>query len=33
MPIEYAPTTKKYNKAIADELGVAIPEGFVAIEG
>lgn len=33
MPIEYAPTTKKYNKAIADELGVTIPEGFVAIEG
>lgn len=33
MPIEYAPTTKKYNKAIADELGVTIPEGFVAIGG
>ena len=32
MPIAYAPTTKKYNKTIADELGVTIPEGYVAIE-
>lgn len=32
MPIEYAPTTKKYNKAIADEIGVTIPDGYTAIE-
>ena len=31
MPIEYAPTTKKYNKEIAEELGVTIPEGYEAI--
>ena len=31
MPIEYAPTTKKFNKTIADELGIAIPEGYVEI--
>ena len=31
MPIEYAPTTKKYNKTIADELGITIPEGYVEI--
>ncbi len=31
MPIAYAPTTKKYNKTIADELGVTIPDGFTAI--
>ena len=32
MPIEYAPQfTKKYNKANAEALGVAIPEGYVAI--
>lgn len=32
MPIEYAPQfTKKYNAAIAEELGVTIPEGYVAI--
>ena len=33
MDIEYAPNvTKKYNKAICEELGVKIPEGYVAIE-
>lgn len=33
MPIEYAPQfTKKYNKAICDELGITIPEGYTAIE-
>lgn len=33
MPIEYAPNfTKKYNKAICDELGVTIPDDYVAIE-
>ncbi|MBR6921040.1 MAG: ABC transporter substrate-binding protein [Clostridia bacterium] len=32
MPIEYAPTTKKYNKTIADELGITIPEGYTVIE-
>ncbi|MBQ7785667.1 MAG: ABC transporter substrate-binding protein [Clostridia bacterium] len=32
MPIEYAPQfTKKYNKANAEALGVAIPEGYIAI--
>ena len=31
MPIAYAPTTKKYNKTIADELGITIPDGFTAI--
>ena len=32
MPIEYAPQfTKEYNKAICDELGVVIPEGYVEI--
>ena len=32
MPIEYAPqVTKKYNKAIAADLGIAIPEGYTAI--
>lgn len=32
MPVEYAPKfTKKYNKAICEELGVTIPEGFVEI--
>ena len=31
MPIEYAPTTKKFNKTIADELGIVIPEGYVEI--
>ncbi|MBQ8381851.1 MAG: ABC transporter substrate-binding protein [Clostridia bacterium] len=33
MPIEYAPEfTKKYNKAVCDELGITIPEGYTAIE-
>ncbi len=32
MPIEYAPTTKKYNKAIADELGITIPIGYEEIK-
>ncbi|MBQ1846512.1 MAG: ABC transporter substrate-binding protein [Clostridia bacterium] len=32
MPIEYAPTTKKYNKAIADELGITIPQGYEEIK-
>ncbi|MDO5550893.1 MAG: ABC transporter substrate-binding protein [Lachnospiraceae bacterium] len=33
MPIEYAPQfTKKYNAAIAEALGVAIPDDYVAIE-
>ena len=32
MPIEYAPQfTKKYNKAICDDLGVTIPEGYEEI--
>ena len=32
MPIEYAPATKKYNKAIAEELELPVPDGYVAIE-
>lgn len=33
MPIEYAPTfTKKYNAEICEELGIEIPEDYVAIE-
>lgn len=33
MPIEYAPQfTKKYNKAICDELGLTIPEGYEEIQ-
>ena len=32
MPIEYAPATKKYNKDICDELGIAIPDTYAAIE-
>jgi len=32
MEVEFAPNvTKKYNKAICEELGVAIPDGYVAI--
>ncbi len=32
MEVQYAPNvTKKYNKAICDELGVTIPAGYVAI--
>ena len=33
MEIEYAPEfTKKYNKEICEELGVEIPDDYVAIE-
>lgn len=33
MPIEYAPAfTKKYNPALCEELGVTIPDDYVAIE-
>lgn len=32
MPIEYTKTTKKYNKAICDALGIEPLEGYVAIE-
>ncbi|MEE0801879.1 MAG: ABC transporter substrate-binding protein [Gemmiger sp.] len=33
MPIEYAPQfTKKYNPSIAEQLGVTIPDDYVAIE-
>ena len=33
MPVQYVDTfTKKYNAEIANELGVTIPEGYVAIE-
>lgn len=32
MPIEYAPSfTKKYNVVICEELGLTVPEGYVAI--
>lgn len=32
MPIEYAPNfTKEYNKEICEELGITIPDGYVAI--
>ncbi len=32
MPVEYAPqVTKEYNKSICDELGVTVPDGYVAI--
>ena len=32
MPIQYVDTfTKKYNAEIATELGITIPEGYVAI--
>ncbi|MBQ3221995.1 MAG: ABC transporter substrate-binding protein [Clostridia bacterium] len=34
MPIQYAPeVTKQYNASICAELGVAVPEDFVVIEG
>ena len=34
MPVAYAPQfTKKYNPEICDELGVTIPEDYVAVEG
>ena len=32
MPIEYTDVTKKYNKTICDDLGLTVPEGYVAIE-
>lgn len=33
MPIAYAPSaTKKYNKEICEELGLTVPEGYVAID-
>ena len=32
MPIEYTDVTKKYNKAICDELELTVPEGYEAIE-
>lgn len=32
MPIEYAPATKKYNKDMAEALGITIPEGYTEIE-
>ena len=34
MEIQYAPNvTKKYNVAVCEELGIAIPDDYVAIEG
>ena len=33
MPIEYTDVTKKYNKAVCDDLGLTGPEGYEAIEG
>ena len=34
MPIEYAPNfTKKYNPTNCEELGVTVPDDYVAIEG
>lgn len=34
MPIEYAPQfTKKYNPVICEELGITVPNDYVAIEG
>ena len=32
MAIAYAPTTKKYNKTISDELGITIPDGYTEIK-
>ena len=33
MPIEYAPNyTKKYNKAICEQLGIDVPDGYEALE-
>ena len=32
MPIENTNVTKKYNKAICDDLGLTVPEGYVEIE-
>ena len=33
MPIEYTDVTKKYNKAVCDDLGLTVPEGYEEIEG
>ena len=33
MPIEYTDVTKKYNKAVCDDLGLTSPEGYEEIEG
>ena len=33
MPIEYTDVTKKYNKAICDDLGLTVPDGYEEIEG
>ena len=33
MPIENTNVTKKYNKAICDDLGLTVPEGYEEIEG
>ena len=33
MPIENTNVTKKYNKAVCDDLGLTAPEGYEAIEG
>ena len=32
MKIEYAPATKKYNKAMCELLGIVVPEGYIEIE-
>ena len=32
MPVEYTNVTKKYNKAICDDLGLTVPEGYEEIE-
>ncbi len=32
MAIEYTDVTKKYNKAVCDDLGLTVPEGYVEIE-
>ena len=32
MPVEYTDVTKKYNKAICDDLGLTVPEGYEEIE-
>ena len=33
MPIEYTTVTKKYNKAICEDLGLTVPDGYEEIEG
>jgi hypothetical protein len=32
MKIEYAPATKKYNKAMCELPGIVVPEGYIEIE-